>query len=175
MGNFGQDLSQALRAKEYPLPILAEICARVFQTRAWAGNALEGTGQGIWIEHHMTGFVCRQCGACCADLGYENDCTQEDYLMWQGLGRQDILERVMKVEGTETPTQYRIWMDPASRELTPSCPWLFLTLGSTKAICLIQEVKPEVCRQYPFTRKHARHTGCNGSFSSAAQEPLKTP
>lgn len=152
--------------------LLAEISALVFQTRARVGPALEGPGQGIWIEHHMEGFACRQCGNCCTQLGYINDCTLEDYLVWQALDRQDILERVMKIEQPGKPPQYHIWMDPASRELTPTCPWLRLTLENAKAICLIQDVKPEVCRQYPFTRKHARLTGCNGRFAAAVQDPL---
>lgn len=175
MGDFGQDLLQALGARDYPLEILAQVCALVFQTRAWKGKSPEGTSQGIWIEHHMDDFACLQCGTCCADLGYENDCTLEDYLVWQGLDRQDILERVMKIETKEMPPQYCIWMDPVTQELTPTCPWLLLTLKNTRAVCLIQDVKPEVCRQYPFTRKHARHTGCRGSFSSAARQPLKKP
>ena len=144
------------------------MCALVFQTRTQVGQSLEGGDPGIWIEHHMAGFVCCRCGNCCTGLGYDNDCTREDFLVWKAHDRQDILERVMTVAKPGQDPEYRIWMDPATGEISPACPWLMPNQDGQGFVCHIQEFKPEVCRQYPFTRKHARMTGCPGSFTAVS-------
>ena len=154
-----------LETTQYPLPVLADICALIFWTRACVGQTSEGNSDGIWIEHNMERFVCRQCGDCCRNLRYENDCTKEDYFRWQALGRLDILERVMVVQESGKPGRYRIWMDPATRILCRTCPWLAPHPQADKYLCLIQDIKPEICRQYPFTGKHAVMTGCKGEFN----------
>jgi len=160
-----QYVSKALETVEYPLTVLSDICSLVFETRACKG---EGTGKnrrGIWIKHNMDRFACSQCGNCCRNLGYETECTKEDYDKWQDSGQKDILDRVMVITSPETPDQYRIWMDPVTRTLDPTCPWLSPAPQKDRFFCQIQENKPAICREYPFTRKHAVMTECQGKFS----------
>lgn len=154
----------ALETKKYPLQVLADICSLTFQTRTCVGKSAESRRQGIWIEHNMEQFICRQCGECCKNLAYENDCTKEDYLVWQELERQDILDQVLVIKNKGNPDRYRIWVNPATGTLFRTCPWLLPQPHTNKYLCRIQEAKPEICRQYPFTSKHAKMTGCLGEF-----------
>ena len=162
--NLGFYFCHLLETTPYPLKILARICAIVFKTRAFPKMAQQQDSQGIWIENHMEGFVCCQCGQCCSDLGYANDCTKEDYQKWQALGRTDIIERVMIIQEKGKETRYRIWLDEDNCSLARTCPWLAPAPQGHTFNCLIQDIKPEVCQQYPFTRKHAAMTGCRGEF-----------
>lgn len=154
-----------LTAKNFPLPIMSEICARVFQTSAWPGQDTENSQDGIWIKTQMSDFKCRRCGNCCRNLKYHNDCTQNDYNRWKRLARQDILDKVMIIEppGAGIP-RYKIWKKSGSGELYEKCPWLVPSSSKGRYECSIQEIKPDYCRQYPLTRKHAVMTGCQGIF-----------
>jgi Fe-S-cluster containining protein len=58
---------------------------------------------------------------------------------------------------------YRIWMKPGTREFADSCPFLIQSPAEKQHwICRIHDVKPEICRQYPVSRKHGIMTGCRG-------------
>jgi Fe-S-cluster containining protein len=160
----GDYLFKILNENDYPLPIIAEICQLVFETRVGPGKHPISGRDGIWIETDMASFQCCQCGDCCRTLFYHNDCTAEDYQQWETLGRTDIMEKVMVIQSEAGETQYRIWMDPETRRLYSQCPWIVLSPLKNKYDCLIQDVKPEICRQYPYTRKHAIMTGCKGKF-----------
>lgn len=160
----GNHLCRTLQAKAYPLPILAEICTRTFQVRACPGPNPDDTKQGIWIESDMDNFHCSQCGDCCRNLAFHDDCTEHDYYRWQRLGLAHILARVRVLEACGKPTGYKIWVEPGTTHLSNVCPWLKEIPGENRWTCLIQDVKPEICTQYPFTRKHALMTGCRGKF-----------
>jgi len=136
----------------------AQICALVFQTPARPGVS-EGKS-GVWIESHMNEFVCKRCGNCCRRLG--NVCLQEDRQLWEHLRRSDILSWVKKEQLDTGEVQYRIWIDPQTGEPAESCPFIAQQPGKATFYCTIQAVKPLVCREYPFTKKHAQHTGCRG-------------
>ncbi|WDP84715.1 MAG: YkgJ family cysteine cluster protein [Desulfobacter sp.] len=137
---------------------MARICALVFQADARPGQL--GDNFGIWIENHMGGFVCKRCAYCCHRL--ETVCVEPDFLLWQSLGRRDILSWV-KEERLETgKIQYRIWVNPNTGKIAESCPFLAFEKTNGRSYCRIQAVKPRVCKEYPFTRKHALHTGCPG-------------
>ena len=137
---------------------MAKICGRVFEAPALAGE--QGGEPGIWVRSQMAGFACKRCGHCCTGLG--NTCTTEDYRLWERLGRTDILAWVKPEPSGGNGIQYRIWVDPQTGTETDSCPFLGKQSGKKGFFCTIQEVKPRVCREYPFTRKHARLTGCPG-------------
>ena len=158
-----------LETTKYPLKIIARICAIVFQTRARIGMAKKNDSRGIWIENQMNRFACKRCGDCCRNLGYSNDCTKEDYLKWQALGRRDIMERVMIIKETGKETRYRIWLDQDTGAIAGICPWLKPEPHEDNFFCLIQDVKPEICQEYPFTRKHAVMTDCKGEFPPSLQ------
>ena len=142
--------------------LLAGLCASVFKEPAVAGVDTETQREGVWIETGMDGYVCRQCGRCCLALDYHSECTAEDYDRWQLLGRDDILKWVRLIPGTAGTRRYRIWVAPGETEPIAECPFLQSEAGTGRYFCGIHAVKPEICRQYPFTRKHARMTGCPG-------------
>ncbi len=152
-----------LGEQPWPLDTLSLVCRMVFQVRSWPGKDADGTS-GVWIENDMAQFTCLQCGQCCRDMEYENDVTQADFDLWQALGRQDILDHVMVIPLMDGTAQYRIWVEPGTDRLLPSCPWLEKNRSSNRYDCLIQDIKPAICREYPYTRKHARKTGCPGHF-----------
>jgi len=162
--DLGNYLYNTLQANSCSLSVLAEICSRVFQTPARIGKNAETGCSGIQIETDMTRFLCRQCGDCCRNLIYHNDCTEEDFRRWQVLERIDILKRVKVVQHDDGPATYRIWMNPDTGRLLRECPWLKKSKTKNRFECSIQEIKPEFCRVYPLTRKHAAMTGCKGKF-----------
>ena len=144
------------------VPLLTSICARVFQTRAYKAVDSATGQEGIRIETGMEDFVCRQCGYCCSTLDYHREVTEEDVTRWQELGRSDILRCVGVFEGEGNKKSYTIWTIPGSTELAESCPFLKKISSDNRSVCLIQDVKPGICRQYPSSRKHAVMTGCPG-------------
>jgi Fe-S-cluster containining protein len=143
---------------------LANLCGRVFDTAAFSGGKTgNGTRKsGIWLETGMETFACRQCGRCCRKLDYHRELTLEDYGLWKRLGRTDILERVKVYRRNGRITAFGIWSEPGTDRFSEVCPWLRELPKKDRWICGIHEVKPEVCRQYPGSRKHGRMTGCLG-------------
>lgn len=137
---------------------MARICGLAFETSVRPGKYRGESG--IWVEGQMAGFVCKRCGGCCSRLG--NTCTQEDVRSWQDLGRGDILAWIRQEHLDKGKIQYRAWVDPQTGKTTESCPFLAEQSGTEIFFCTIQDVKPLVCREFPFTRKHARYTGCPG-------------
>jgi len=160
----GEYLIKKLSEKTYPLSDIANICSKVFQTQALVGQNDNTGNKGIWIETEMAKFKCRQCGNCCRNLKYSNDCTENDYKQWTDLGRKDILEKVIIIQSDKKMPTYKIWKETGTSQLLPKCPWLVLSNANGRYECGIQDVKPEYCRQYPLTRKHAMMTGCKGTF-----------
>lgn len=161
----GRFLMDQLRKNPPPLPVLAEICGRVFQTNCQAGQDVGTSNPGIWIGTHMASFKCRHCGNCCRNLGYHSDCTEKDYRRWEVLGREDILEKVKKIDTAVSPV-YRIWVKPGTTRFYKRCPWLRPSPVSGRFECEIYNIRPDLCRQYPLTQKHAAMTGCAGVFNS---------
>ncbi len=158
--DFGELLLNALNSQKPELPKLAGLCELIFQTRAYPGTNGSGHCKGIWIESGMQAFQCRQCGRCCMNLDYRFELTHADYELWHQLGRGDILEWVAAFRRNGEIVSYAIWVYPGTRQYAPVCPWLEKIPGSAMWRCRIHDVKPEACRQYPASRKHARMTGC---------------
>ena len=162
--DLGFYLIHVLETAPPDLETLADICALVFQTRTLAGPLRTKNISGIWIHSQMKDFVCSQCGQCCRSLAYENNCTASDYLLWKSLGRRDILAWVCKESSPDGQDRYRIWVDPDTGKTAETCPWLVPCPGKGRFSCAIQKIKPGICRQYPFTRKHAVMTGCRHTW-----------
>lgn len=163
-------LFSRMAAESDSLDRLAEFCAGVFQAPAAPGFDRATRATGVWLETGMAGYVCRQCGRCCRTLDYHRECTADDYHRWQALGRDDILQWVRCIPGPDGTTAYRIWVAPGNEKPAPVCPFLRNENGAVRSFCSIHEVKPEICRQYPFTRKHALMTGCPGFNQSQDQD-----
>lgn len=159
-GELGNLLLSTLETRMPGIPKLAELCELVFQSPAYPGTDEDGNRRGILVETGMESFVCRQCGKCCRSLDYRFELTEDDVRMWKKLGRKDILEWVAEFRRRGRAASYAIWVTPGTREFAPVCPWLKEIAGTGKWECLIHEVKPDVCRQYPASIKHARMTGC---------------
>ncbi len=150
-------------AKETVTPErLADFCASVFKSSAAAGFDSQTQTPGIWVDTGMGGYACRQCGQCCRTLDYHHECTAEDYSRWQTLGREDILQWVRCIPGSAGRTAYRIWVAPGTTEPVDECPFLANGPAAGQVFCTIHAIKPGICRQYPYTRKHAVKTGCRG-------------
>jgi Fe-S-cluster containining protein len=153
-------ICEAMASDLPPLPRLAVICRMVFHERAEAGQ-VDGA-DGIWVETGMKGFSCLRCGHCCLNVGYPREAEEEDVQEWKAAGRDDILRWVGIERQFGSQRSYRIWIDPVSGRPADRCPWLVRVPGSHLSGCAIQEVKPDICRLYPGSRKHASMTGCRG-------------
>jgi Fe-S-cluster containining protein len=108
-------------------------------------------------------FKCKQCGNCCINLGdaFSTCATTEDIDLWEEEGRNDILEWVGFIPlGDEYV--YDLWIDPQTDDDVNHCPWLKKHPTENKYICSIHDVKPNHCRAYPKSKRHAQETGCPG-------------
>ena len=157
----GLFLVHLLESVPLGLATLTSMAGLVFQAAAVSGD-WRGTA-GIWVEHGMGRFSCAQCGRCCRELAYADACTCEDVDRWQQAGQKKILSRVRQTGDGE----FQIWVDPATGELYETCPWLDCSPDDGRCFCTIHRYKPEICRQYPLTSKHAAMTGCRGKFSAS--------
>ncbi|MFW6080817.1 MAG: YkgJ family cysteine cluster protein, partial [Desulfosalsimonas sp.] len=164
-----QDLGLMLLEKMTAFPpaaeVMAEICRKVFLAEAFPARSQVSGKTGIRIETGMENFRCIQCGRCCRVLDYRHEVCQTDYLLWQQTNRSDILERVATISRRGKITSYAVWVEPGTRKFSDICPWLAPAdpkNNSGMQVCRIHDVKPEICRQYPGTRKHAEMTGCGG-------------
>ena len=142
--------------------ILSSICAMVFHTRASLAVHPDTGHPAIRIETGMEDFACRQCGQCCLSLDYHGELTAHDVALWKDLGRDDILKWVHISKRKDGGTEYRIWTIPGTTRVADVCPFLNKVSTENRWECLIQEIKPGICRQYPASRKHAFMTGCRG-------------
>jgi Fe-S-cluster containining protein len=109
-------------------------------------------------------FNCKQCGNCCLNLSGAIDvcATEEDIRLWEENDRADILEWVDAIPMGEDHYVYDIWISPRTGDDVTRCPWLRKLPNKDKYICRIQDIKPEHCRKYPLSKKHAKDTGCLG-------------
>ncbi len=161
--DLGRLLIRELEASGPSLDDLANLCRLIFQTKVRAGPSRDGRIKGLHIETGMEEFHCRNCGKCCRNLDYHDRLSEEDYARWQQLGREDLLEWVRPIHAGGRIRSFRIWVPPGRVSAAAVCPWL-RRVGSEEEQwqCAIHDVKPEICRQYPGTRKHALMTGCPG-------------
>ena len=106
-------------------------------------------------------FGCRQCGNCCINVpgAYSNSVFIEDVHMWEQNGRKDILAWVVRTETGYGSVLYNLWFDPETGKPAAGCPWLN-ELPDGKYSCLIHDVKPRHCRDWPDSRQAARSYGC---------------
>ena len=133
----------------------------MFNTEASVGHEAETGAPGIWVHTGMESFHCRQCGQCCRHLDYQDQCTVDDVSVWKRLGRADLAARAVPVQRDGRVSHYRIWKRLEGDTQWEDCPWL-QPRPDGRWVCEIHEDKPDICRQYPGSRKHARMTGCIG-------------
>lgn len=153
-------ICKALQSRPGALDFLASICRCVFQEKVRPGIHPRRRTRGLWMETGMEDFVCRQCGQCCRNLDFHKECSPADVAYWRRLGRDDILARVGRTQPPGQAPIYRIWVDPRTREVEKGCPWLRYRPQTNRYECRIHDVRPQICRDYPGSRRHARMTGC---------------
>lgn len=158
----GRHLCRTLLQDPPPLETLSKICSRIFQGACKSGKNPTDGSEGLWLATGMETHRCRQCGECCRQLIYHNECSEADYRTWQQAGREDILRWVQPVRRGDTITAYQIWVEPKTNRFAATCPWLKKIPDKNMTVCEIQDLKPEICRQYPGSRKHGLKTGCKG-------------
>ena len=114
---------------------------------------------GLLVETEMEKFKCVQCGHCCFELSgaYQTSVPDSDVKRWRREQRFDILEWVGPFEGMD-----EIWISPKTGEYVNRCPWLRKLPKQNKYICRIHETKPEHCRNFPKSKRHALDCGCKG-------------
>lgn len=162
-------LTAAVSAYPANLEDLADILSRVFDAPASVGIDDSGRREGIWLDTGMAAFTCRRCGRCCRSLDYHDQCTVSDVRRWRLAGRHDLITRARPVYRGGRIDHYRIWTSADGKSIRRTCPWL-RPAEEGRLICSIQDHKPEICRQYPGSRKHARMTGCSG-FDAPGTDP----
>jgi hypothetical protein len=59
---------------------------------------------------------------------------------------------------------YKLWFNPETGDEVNSCPWL-KELPSRKYACLIHDVKPRHCRDWPLTKEDANSSCCTAVVS----------
>jgi Fe-S-cluster containining protein len=140
------------------LSLLAAVCSRVFRSK----TDISTQPPGILLETGMEAFRCQRCGRCCRELDYHGAFTRRDYRRLHNAGRNDILECVAVYPRPDGTSAYRIWVRPGTRELEKRCPFLQHESSRNRWLCRIHTLRPDICRQYPLSRKHAAMTGCPG-------------
>lgn len=158
----GLRICDELELTEPSLDILAAVCRRVFRTAVQPGVSDRSNEPGLWLYTGMEDFTCRQCGQCCRNLDYYDQLTEADFRRWQFAGRSDILQRVRRIKQKDGTFAYRMWERPGADKSSCACPWLHKIPSQNRWECRIHDVRPEICRQYPGSRKHAEMTGCPG-------------
>lgn len=155
-------MCRILDTADLPPDRLAALCRLIFQASCRPDTHPETNRPGIRIKTGMESFVCRQCGRCCSKLTYHDCMTEDDVARLKALGRTDILEWVGVTRTADGRTAYRIWVTPGTNRFAVPCPFLKQGACNDQLICGIHDVKPQICRNYPVSRKHAQMTGCPG-------------
>jgi Fe-S-cluster containining protein len=93
---------------------------------------------------------------------YYGSLHPDDIELWRKKARLDILAWVVVTPTNNPFDKYHAWVSPVTGAQVERCPWLRKLPNKNEYICLIQEVKPKHCREYPTSRKHAEDTGCKG-------------
>ena len=138
---------------------VSEVYSKIEWVKASVAKQSKTGVTGLLVETEMGKFKCVQCGHCCLDLSdaYQTSVPETDIRRWKREQRFDILEWVGPFEGMN-----EIWISPKTGEYVNRCPWLRKLPKQNKNICRIHETKPEHCRNFPKTKRHALDNGCKG-------------
>lgn len=98
-------------------------------------------------------WKCVQCGRCCFDYGCMISATDEDLARWKRDGRHDILEKAKVITKGGRVIAAELWFNPMTRREYMYCP--FLKKEGNRTRCLIQDTKPQYCKDY-ICRRHMK-------------------
>lgn len=85
-------------------------------------------------------FDCQQCGECCIVLWGSFEATHDDISRWRAEGRGDILGHIEIVNDHG---------NVSGIFTSKSCPFLRKNTAENRYVCMINDTKPEHCRNYP--------------------------
>lgn len=94
---------------------------------------------------------CNSCGKCCQTAGNGGLSATREEIDWWETHRPDIFRYVQ---------DEKIWVDPASGEYFPRCPFLRKSPEGKKFTCDIYDDRPEDCRHYPVDIAQMVRDGC---------------
>ena len=158
---FGADLVDLFidRLSSKTTDTISDVYSAIHWVKSCVTNHPETGVIRLLIETEMEKFKCVQCGHCCLDLpdAYQTSALDSDIRRWKRENRTDILERIDTFGGLND-----IWINPKTGELVSRCPWLRKLPKKNKFICRIHETKPEHCRNFPKSKRHALDNGCKG-------------
>lgn len=142
-----------------PAETVSEMYSEIEWVKASVAKHPKTGVTGLLVETEMEKFNCTQCGHCCLDLSgaYQTSVPESDIKRWKREQRFDILEWVGPIEGMND-----IWISIRTGEYVNRCPWLRKLPKKSKYICRIHETKPEHCRNFPKSKRHALDNGCKG-------------
>jgi len=142
-----------------PLEIIAAVYSDIQWVKANVANHPETGVSGLIVETEMEEFECVQCGNCCLNLSdaYQTSVPDSDVKRWENENRTDILEWVDTFVGLND-----IWISPKTGKSVSRCPWLRKLPKKEKHACRIHDTKPEHCRNFPKSKRHALENGCKG-------------
>ena len=144
-----------------PTETIAEVYSEIHWVKASVTNYPVTGVTGILVETEMEKFKCVQCGHCCLDLSdaYQTSVPDSDVKRWKHKNRSDILKWVDTFAGLND-----IWISPKTGEPASRCPWLRKLPKKNKFICRIHDTKPEHCRNFPKSKRHALENDCKGFY-----------
>jgi Fe-S-cluster containining protein len=94
---------------------------------------------------------CNACGKCCDTAGNGGLSATAQEIDWWESNRPEIARFV---------SDGKIWVDPATNEYFPVCPWLQRMPGESRTVCQIYLDRPEDCRHYPVDIEQMARHGC---------------
>ena len=155
-----------------------EEIAKAYEWKMWVksspGKGKDGEN-GIWVETEMEKFNCVQCGNCCLNLNdaFSTSVDMAEINRWRSEERWEILNwvNIFDFDGEEAFGD--IWISPNTGDEVSRCPWLRKLPRQDKYKCRIHDTKPELCRNYPKSKKHALTTGCKGFGDDSTFERVK--
>jgi len=103
-------------------------------------------------------FECKRCGKCCVKFTGTLSATKEDILRWRKEGRDDIIAYVYFM-GDDWGDLF--FHPETGGEIHDRCPFLRKIRNKNEYKCMIEETKPEVCRNYPHGRKCIKNEDMN--------------
>jgi Fe-S-cluster containining protein len=114
-------------------------------------------------DEKTVSFTCQRCGRCCKEEWWlwEGAASIQDIAQWIATRRYDILDWVDPVVDPCThEIVFDIWISRKTHDDVNRCPWLRKKRGADLYGCLIHDVKPIACREWPSTIADAQKVGC---------------
>ncbi len=103
------------------------------------------------------GFNCTDCGKCCLEGAGRLPVVERDIALWQKHAPQVL--NYVKYTGPVGKRRGEMGKsNPSTR-----CVWIKKFPGRDHYYCRIYQWRPQVCRNYPTSRAHARLTDCPGT------------